>query len=204
MRTPLRLRLPPTPLSNMGSSSSKPARALGSSVSQAMPSAAGASSRAPAGAAPRARAPPQAAQQQTRSPGRTQLGADQSRTAPKAQRATAEASESKTSGASCSLLWRTHATDCLLHALTAIMADARDPQLLANLAKLGPVQVPRHKLRYRPVSCAVREEGGGGEKGKEGGGGGAAGVRAPWRCPITSLRPRQLPCAPALSLLRRL
>ncbi len=119
----------------MGSSSSKPARKLGSevasTVSRSVPSAAKAKPN-PAPAAS-ARVPPTEYAASTAQQSSQYAPSAATRREQETQRQQSQASETKSAD---------------------IMRDAYDPQFLHNLSRLGQVQVPKNATNYQPVSSS--------------------------------------------------
>ena len=129
------------PTFEMGSSSSKPARKLGSevasSVSRAVPSAAKPSANptpAPS-AAGKARVPPTEYAAAMSKQGSQYAPPASTHREQETQRQQQQASETKSAD---------------------IMRDAYDPQFLQNLSRLGQVKVPKNATNYQPVSAHTR------------------------------------------------
>ncbi|SPO23275.1 uncharacterized protein UTRI_01953 [Ustilago trichophora] len=123
----------------MGSSSSKPARKLGSevasSISRAVPSAAKPSTNPTPTPSASARVPPteygaSAAQQASQ-----YAPSGSTRREQETQRQQQQASETKSAD---------------------IMRDAYDPQFLQNLSRLGQVKVPKNATNYQPTDQMLR------------------------------------------------
>lgn len=122
----------------MGSSSSKPARKLGSevvsSVSRAVPSATKPSPN-PTPAPGKARVPPTEYGASTAQQGSQYAPSASTRREQETHRQQSQASETKSAD---------------------IMRDAYDPQFLQNLSRLGQVKVPKNATNYQPTDQMLR------------------------------------------------